>query len=95
MAAFLLVRFAGKAAAVLAFAPLSGIGMRAGGWLAVALLPLSGQAVTMVRDTVTLYPAFGRELAAIVLSAVVVLELLGPIATQLALRRAGEAHPRE
>jgi Kef-type K+ transport system membrane component KefB len=95
VAAFILVRFAGKAAAVIAFAPLSGIGMRAGGWLAVALLPLSGQAVTMVRDTVTLYPSFGRELAAIVLSAVVVLELLGPIATQLALRRAGEAHPRE
>lgn len=89
--AFIVVRFAGKALAVLAFAPLSGLELRPGGWLAVALLPLSGQAVTMVRDTVSLYPAFGRELGAIVLSAVVVLEILGPIATQLALRRAGEA----
>lgn len=95
VAAFLFMRFAGKALAVLAFAPLSGIGFRAGGWLAVTLLPLSGQAVTMVRDTVTLYPSFGRELAAIVLSAVVVLELVGPIATQFALRRAGEARPGE
>ena len=93
VAAFILCRFAGKALAVLAFAPLSGIGYRAGGWLAVTLLPLSGQAVTMVRDTVTLYPSFGRELAAIVLSAVVVLELVGPIAAQFALRRAGEARP--
>lgn len=95
VAAFLAMRFAGKAIAVLAFAPLSGIGFRAGGWLAVTLLPLSGQAVTMVRDTVSLYPSFGRELAAIVLSAVVVLELLGPIATQFALRRAGEARPED
>jgi len=47
--------------------------------------------VVMVRDTVSLYPTFGRELAAIVLSVVVVLELAGPLATQFALRRAGEA----
>ncbi|HEX7053620.1 MAG TPA: cation:proton antiporter [Burkholderiales bacterium] len=93
VAAFILVRFAGKALAVVALAPSTGLGVRAGGWLAVALLPLSGQAVIMVRDTVTLYPSFGRELAAIVLSAVVVLELIGPIATQIALKRAGEARP--
>jgi len=54
---------------------------------------MSGLAVVMVRDTVSLYPSFGRELAAVVLSAVVMLELLGPLATQFALRRAGEAHP--
>jgi hypothetical protein len=74
-------------------APSTGLAARAAGWLAVSLQPLSGQAVIMVRDTVSLYPSFGRELAAVVLSAVVVLELLGPIATQLALKRAGEARP--
>jgi Kef-type K+ transport system membrane component KefB len=93
VAAFIVVRFLGKAVAVVAFAPSTGLGAGAAGWLALALLPLSGQAVIMVRDTVTLYPSFGRELAAVVLSAVVVLELLGPIATQLALKRAGEARP--
>jgi Kef-type K+ transport system membrane component KefB len=92
-AAFIVMRFLGKAAAVVAFAPRAGISFRAGGLLAVALLPLSGQAVVMVRDTASLYPAFGRELAAVVLSAVVVLELVGPIATQLALKLAGEARP--
>jgi len=93
VAAFIVVRFLGKAIAVVAAAPATGLGMRAGGWLALALLPLSGQAVIMVRDTVLLYPSFGRELSAVVLSAVVVLELIGPIATQLALKRAGEARP--
>jgi Kef-type K+ transport system membrane component KefB len=93
VAAFILVRFAGKALAVLALAPRTGLGLQSAGWLAVTLLPLSGQAVVMVQDTISLYPSFGRELAAVVLSAVVVLELLGPIATQFALKRAGEARP--
>ncbi len=45
----------------------------------------------MVWDTAALFPAFGTELAAVVLSAVAILELVGPLATQFALRRAGEA----
>jgi Kef-type K+ transport system membrane component KefB len=93
VAAFILVRLAGKALALFAFGPLSGIRPAGAGLLAVALVPLSGSAVVVVRDTISLYPAFGRELAAVVLSAVVILELIGPIATQFALRRAGEAHP--
>ena len=93
VAAFLVVRFLGKALALLLFGHLSGIRPGGAGLLAIALLPMSGLAVVMVRDTVSLYPSFGRELAAVVLSAVVVLELFGPLATQFALRRAGEAHP--
>lgn len=91
--AFIVVRFLGKSLALLIFGPLSGIRAGGAGLLAVALVPLSGSAVVMVRDTTSLYPAFGKELAAVVLSAVVILELIGPIATQFALRRAGEAHP--
>jgi len=93
VAIFIIVRFFGKSLALLAFGSPSGIRPGGAGLLAVALVPLSGSAVVMVRDTTTLYPEFGRELAAVVLSAVVLLELLGPIATQFALRRAGEAHP--
>jgi Kef-type K+ transport system membrane component KefB len=93
VAAYIALRFLGKAAALLAFGHLSGIRPGGAGLLALALVPMSGLAVVMVRDTVSLYPSFGRELAAVVLSAVVVLELLGPLATQFALRRAGEAHP--
>lgn len=93
VAVYIIVRFLGKSAALLAFGSLSGIRPGGAGLLAVALVPLSGSAVVMVRDTTSLYPAFGKELAAVVLSAVVILELIGPIATQFALRRAGEAHP--
>jgi Kef-type K+ transport system membrane component KefB len=93
VAAFILLRFLGKGLALAAFGPLSGIRPGGAALLALALVPLSGSAVVMVRDTTSLYPAFGRELAAVVLSAVVILELIGPLATQFALRRAGEAHP--
>jgi Kef-type K+ transport system membrane component KefB len=93
VAAFIALRFLGKGLALAALGPLSGIRPGGAALLALALLPLSGTAVVMVRDTISLYPAFGRELAAVVLSAVVILELVGPLAVQFALRRAGEAHP--
>lgn len=91
--AFIVARFVGKGIAILAFGPLSGVRAQSAGLLTVSLLPMSGLAVVMVLDTAAMYPAFGGELAAVVLSAVAVLEILGPIATQVALKRAGEADP--
>jgi len=93
VAAFIVMRFLGKALGLLIFGKPSGIPPGKVGLLAVALVPMSGLAVVMVRDTITVYPSFGRELAAVVLSAVAILEIIGPIATQFALRRAGEARP--
>ena len=91
--AFVLARFLGKALAILLFGRPSGVRPGGAGLLAIALLPMSGLAVVMVHDTSVLYPAFGRELSTVLLSAIAVLELLGPLGTQYALRRAGEAHP--
>ena len=91
--AFIVARFVGKGVAILAFGPLSGVRPQSAGLLTVSLLPMSGLAVVMVLDTAAMYPAFGGELAAVVLSVVAVLEILGPIATQAALKRAGEADP--
>ncbi|MGH8690051.1 MAG: cation:proton antiporter [Burkholderiales bacterium] len=90
-AGFIVLRFLGKAAAILALARLSGLRPGGAGLLSVSLLPMSGLAVIMVWDTAVLYPAFGMELAAVVLSAVAILELVGPLATQVALKLAGEA----
>ena len=93
VAAFIAARFAGKALALLAFGRLSGMGAANAGLLSVALLPMSGMAVVMVLDTAALYPEFGGKLAGVVMSAVALLTLLGPVATQFALKRAGEADP--
>lgn len=91
--AFIVARLVGKGLALLTFGRMSGVGPANAGLLTLALMPMSGLAVVMVLDTAAMYPAFGGELAAVVLSAVAVLEILGPIATQIALRRAGEADP--
>ena len=56
VAAFIVLRFLGKALALLLFGRLSGIRPGGAGLLAIALLPMSGLAVVMVRDTVSLYP---------------------------------------
>jgi hypothetical protein len=52
-------------------------------------------AVILVRDTTSFYPELGTPLASTVLTAIALLDLVGPIATQLAFRRAGESHPEE
>jgi Kef-type K+ transport system membrane component KefB len=89
--AFVLVRFAGKALGVLAVAPFVGLKLRHAGLLTLALTPMSGLAVVMVYETASLYPEVRASVAPVVIAAVVILELLGPIATQFAIRRAGEA----
>lgn len=89
--AFILARFVGKSIGVLALTYFSGARRGAAGLLCLALTPMSGLAISMVHGTSELYPEFGARLAAIVLSAVLILELIGPVAVQFALRRAGEA----
>jgi len=89
--AIVLVRFAGKAIGVLAFAGLAGLRFRSGALLALALTPMSGLTVVMVHATASLYPEIRQSVAPVVLAAVVILELAGPILVQVALRRAGEA----
>ncbi|MCW5621571.1 MAG: cation:proton antiporter [Burkholderiales bacterium] len=89
--AFLAARFAGKLFGVMAFAPLSGLPPKKAGLLALALMPMAAVAVVLVHFTVQLYPDFGAELAGIVLSAVLVMTLIGPALVQMALTLAGEA----
>jgi Kef-type K+ transport system membrane component KefB len=88
---YLAARLAGKMAGILVFAPLTGLRVRKAGLLGLALMPMSAVAVMLVDFTSRVYPAFGVELAAIVMSAVLVMALAGPALTQAALRLAGEA----
>jgi Kef-type K+ transport system membrane component KefB len=89
-AAFAVARLAGKTIGLVMFAPLSGLSAKKAALLAVGMLPMSAIAVVMVQGASALYPEFGARLSAVVLSAVVILELVGPLATQWALTRAGE-----
>ncbi len=93
VAVFIVMRFAGKAAAIYAFSRATGLRRRGAGLLSVALLPMSGLAVVMLHDAQSLVPGLRQELAAVVLASIAILELVGPVATQFALRRAGETRP--
>ena len=88
--AYVMARFVGKSIGVMALTYFSGAPAGAAGLLCIALMPMSGIALAMVHETAAMYPGFGAELASIVLAAVLILELLGPVAVQFALRRAGE-----
>ena len=93
--AYVLARFAGKSLGVMSLTWLSGVRRGSAGLLCLALMPMSATAVGMVYRTAQLYPEFGERLAAIVLSAVLIMELLGPVLVQFALKRAGEAAAEE
>ncbi|MBB5192166.1 Kef-type K+ transport system membrane component KefB [Silvimonas terrae] len=87
---FTLARFVGKFLGVLLISPFSGLGIQKSAWLGLVLLPVSGTALVLAEDVARLYPQFGETLRAIVLGSVALLELIGPIVTQLALRMARE-----
>ena len=93
--AFILTRLVAKSLGIMSLTRFSGVRPGTAGMLCLALTPMSALGISMVRSTTELYPAFGEKLAAIVLSAVLILELLGPIAVDFALRRAGEAVSEE
>jgi hypothetical protein len=88
---YIAARFTGKAIGVMACTHFSGVRAGAAGLITLALMPMSGVALAVVQGTAELYPEFGAKLGAIMLAAVLILELIGPIAVQFALRRAGEA----
>lgn len=88
---YVLARFAGKSIAVMSLTYFSGARAGSAGLLCLALMPMSGFALAMVLHTAPLYPEFSDQVSATVLSAVLLLELIGPVSVQYALRRAGEA----
>jgi Kef-type K+ transport system membrane component KefB len=93
-AAFLGARIAGKFLGVLLFAPIGGVRVKQAVALGAALLPMSSIALLLQHDVAKLYPGFGEQLAAVVIAAVIVMEIVGPIAVQWGLRLAGEAEPQ-
>lgn len=94
--AMVAVRMAGKSAALLLIGPASGLSLRQTALLGTALTPMAGVALGMAQTVADIYPDFGAQVTAIVVFAVAVLNLIGPVATRFALRAAGEAgHEKE
>jgi Kef-type K+ transport system membrane component KefB len=79
-----------KVAACAITAVPSGLSLRKGLLLGVGLTPMSGLAIVLVEDTSAIYPNFGTQLLILVLAAVTILELVGPVLTRMALVSAKE-----
>jgi Kef-type K+ transport system membrane component KefB len=91
--AFVVARSAGKLAALHALAWPAHLSTRQALTLGLALTPMAGLAIGMTQPIYEIAPEFGARLAAIVVSGVAILHVLGPIATRFALIRAGEGEP--
>jgi Kef-type K+ transport systems, membrane components len=89
--AMVAARLLGKSAALLVIGPASGLSLKQAALLGAALTPMTGVALGMAQTVADIYPDFGAQVSAIVVFAVAVLNLVGPVATRLALRAAGEA----
>ena len=91
-AALLLVgaRVLGKGVAVVGLARWSGTSWRQGLALALTMTPLSAAALVMLGELQQTAPRLGAIVAPIVLTAIAVLEIIGPIAVYGALRLARE-----
>jgi len=91
--AYIVSRFIAKSLAVLALSRFSGLTAKQSGLLCITLIPMSGYAIVMMQSAANLYPDFSVKLMGILLASVAILDLVGPLATQLSLKCAGEASP--
>ena len=92
--AVIVARVAAKMLVTVSLGRPSGLSVKQAAALGFALMPLSGAALVLTADLQAVYPEFAAQLTGIVFSAVAVLELLGPIAVQAALRYVNEDNIR-
>ncbi|MGB1719625.1 MAG: cation:proton antiporter, partial [Candidatus Latescibacterota bacterium] len=89
-AAYVLLRTAGKLAGCLLGARWAGFGERHEKWTGPTMLAQAGVAIGLSSTLAEVWPGPGQMLQTVVLGAVVIFELGGPIAVRLGLVHAGE-----
>ena len=90
-AAYIVLRVLARLVSVWAGARLTGADPAVRRWLGLALLPQAGVALGMALMVKERLPELGATILPLVIGSTVVFELLGPVGTRYALRRAGEA----
>ncbi|GAB3625656.1 sodium:proton exchanger [Pandoraea terrae] len=88
--AIILVRGVAKVAGVLAFARPAGISYKQALALGLSLCPMASLAFVLMADTYDIYPQFDEALRAVVMCAIALLQLVGPLVVYWALALAGE-----
>ena len=91
--ALVAARAAAKLVGVLVFAPIGGLSTRQAVGLALTLMPMSTLALVLHHDVARAIPEYGQEVTAVFLAAVILMEVIGPIAVQAGLKAAGDSVP--
>ena len=91
--AFVTARFLARGLALQIAGPLFGLGRREAAWTAVGLLPMSSVALVLLGDAGALDGGIGPALGGTLMGAIALMQLLGPLCTQVAIRGFGEARP--
>ncbi len=89
--AFIAARLVGKALPVLLLARPSALPLREAWLVNLALVPMSGITLLMLGDLTSLFPEIAGDVGATVLLATTILTFVGPLATEYAIRQAGDA----
>jgi Kef-type K+ transport system membrane component KefB len=90
-AAFVVARLVGKAVPVLLLSNASGLALRKSALVGLGLTPMSGLALLMLHELMQRSPSLAAEIGSALFLAIAILAFAGPVATEIALRRAGEA----
>lgn len=89
---FLIVRSIGKATGIWLFARKSRLTKEQTIAIMLSLTPMAGVTMGMLSTLSDFNPDLGRQLTTIIVSVVAILHILGPVATQYALIKSGEAY---
>ena len=89
--AFIGARLVGKMLPVILLANASGLALRKSSLVGLGLLPMSGLALLMLHEMLRIAPALGEEIGGAMFLVITIMAFAGPLATDFALRRAGEA----
>ncbi len=90
---YVVARAAGKVVGARIGCRQAGLGPTVQRYLGLALLAQAGLAIGLTLNVDKRYPEFAPEITTVVLAAVTISEILGPIATRIAIDRSGEARP--
>lgn len=90
----LAARALARGVVMVALARPGGIELRQGLALAMTLMPVSATTLVLLADLRATHPEFADRLAPVMLSAIAVMALVGPIIVEWGLRLAGEFQPR-
>jgi Kef-type K+ transport system membrane component KefB len=88
--AFIAARLIGKTLPILLLSNASGLALRKSSLVGLGLTPMSGLALLMLHELVAQSPPLAGEIGPAMFLAITILAFAGPLATEFALRRAGE-----